>query len=34
METNYKTCDYCCYDILSDDGDVMGHYCSVNEWRD
>ena len=23
----YKTCDHCCYDILSDEGNVMEHEC-------
>lgn len=30
----YKTCDHCCYDILDDEGNVMGHYCYDDEWVD
>ena len=26
--TEYKTCDKCCYDILDDDGNVMEHICT------
>ncbi len=25
--TEYKTCDRCCYDIVDDDGDIMEHIC-------
>lgn len=24
----YKTCDYCCYDIVDDSGNIMEHECS------
>ena len=27
--TEYKTCDKCCYDILDDDGNVMEHICTT-----
>lgn len=27
INTNYKTCDKCCYDILDSEGDIMEHYC-------
>jgi len=25
--SNYTTCDYCCYDIVDDNGDIMEHEC-------
>ena len=25
--TEYKSCDRCCYDIVDDDGDIMEHIC-------
>jgi len=31
---DYKTCEHCCYDILDDNGNVMGHYCYDNQWVD
>ena len=30
-DTEYKTCDRCCYDILDDDGDIMEHVCINND---
>lgn len=30
----FITCQNCSYDVVSDDGFLMGHYCSDNEWRD
>ena len=33
-EIEYKTCDKCCYDILDDDGNVMGHYCIDDNFID
>ena len=28
----YITCEYCCYDIVDDNGDVMEHEC-INDKR-
>ena len=27
-QTEYKTCDRCCYDIVDNDGDIMEHVCT------
>tara|TARA_R110001632_G_scaffold41764_1_gene105401 strand:- start:436 stop:579 length:144 start_codon:yes stop_codon:yes gene_type:complete len=32
--TEYKTCYKCCYDILDDDGNVIGHYCIDDNFID
>ena len=34
MKAKYKKCDKCCYDILDDDGNVMGHYCIDDNYID
>ena len=30
--TEYKSCDRCCYDIVDDDGDIMEHICINNNF--
>jgi len=30
----YVSCDKCSYDILDNDGEVMGHYCIDDKYKE
>ena len=34
LKKEYLTCDHCCYDIVDDNGNIMGHHCYDGEWTD